>query len=280
MARDITKLYPDLQTKAALLILKCAEQGISIKIGECVRTLEEQNALYAKGRTAPGKKVTNAKGSSYSSMHQWGVAFDFYLDEDVDGDGKKSDDAYNNKTALFDKVGKIGQSIGLEWGGDWKSLKDRPHFQLPNWGSTPSKLKALYKTPGNFFRTWETLKKEIPVQTSVTQPSVTCDVDGNYTLEEFVFDVCTMFGATTAVGVLNKTITLSSKKNPTHKCVILIKKYMKAYGLYRGDVTIARWDSKLTEAVVAYQRNYLGMKKPDGEITAGKGMWKEMLKIK
>jgi len=29
-------------------------------------------------------------------------------------------------------VGAIGKSVGLEWGGDWTRLPDRPHFQLPS----------------------------------------------------------------------------------------------------------------------------------------------------
>lgn len=167
--RDITKLHPTLQKKAEELIALCKSNGISIKISECVRTVEEQDALYAKGRTAPGNKVTNAKGSSYSSMHQWGVAFDFYLDMDIDGDGAKSDDAYNNVTGLFDKVGRLGQSIGLEWGGAWKSIKDRPHFQLPDWGSTTTKLKNVYGTPNNFMATWS--KSTAPAPEPQPQPA-------------------------------------------------------------------------------------------------------------
>ena len=68
--RDIKALHPDLQEKIALLQKKCVAAGITIGIGECLRTKAEQDALYAKGRTKPGKIVTNAKGSSYSSMHQ------------------------------------------------------------------------------------------------------------------------------------------------------------------------------------------------------------------
>lgn len=154
--RDVKQLHPDLQKKVQQLITACAKQGITIGIGECVRTVAEQDALYAKGRTTLGNIVTNCKGSSYSSMHQWGVAFDFYLKMDVDGDGQISDDSYNDATGLFGKVGKIGQSIGLEWGGSWKSFKDKPHFQLPNWGSTASKLKKQYGTPDKFMKTWKT----------------------------------------------------------------------------------------------------------------------------
>ena len=55
---------------------------------------------------------------------------------------------------FFQKVGALGKSIGLEWGGDWKSIVDKPHFQLPDWGSTPSRLKSEYKTFNHFKKTW------------------------------------------------------------------------------------------------------------------------------
>lgn len=152
--RNISDLHPKLQEKVRELVKKCADKGIKIGIGECVRTVEEQDAFYAKGRTTAGSVVTNAKGSSYSSMHQWGVAVDFYLIMDVDKDGKTSDDAFNDATGLFEEVGKIGKSIGLEWGGDWKTIKDKPHFQLPDWGSTVALLKKKYGTPKKFMESW------------------------------------------------------------------------------------------------------------------------------
>lgn len=153
--KDITMCHPKLQKLAKKLIKECKKKGIYIKIGECLRTVAEQDALYAKGRTIAGNKVTNAKGSTYSSCHQWGIAFDFYLNMDVDKDGKKSDDAFNNSTGLFEKVGAIGKKIGLEWGGGWSSIKDRPHFQLPDWGSTTYKLRQKYGTPDKFMKTWK-----------------------------------------------------------------------------------------------------------------------------
>lgn len=174
--RDITELHPRLQEKIVELQKLCKKNGITIGIGECVRTVAEQDALYAQGRTKPGNKVTNARGSTYSSMHQWGPAFDFYLMMDVDGDGKTSDDAFNNATRLFNKVGKLGQSIGLEWGGSWKSIVDLPHFQLPDWGSTPAKLKALYGTPEKFMETWgktTTSNKQPNTASTITTPSKT-----------------------------------------------------------------------------------------------------------
>lgn len=153
--RDINALHPRMIEKVYQLIDLCAQNGITIGISECLRTVTEQDALYAKGRTAPGSIVTNAKGSSYSSMHQWGVAADFFLKMDIDGDGQISDDSYNNATKMFNKVGALAQSIGLEWGGSWKSIVDLPHVQLPDWGSTASKLRSTYGTPEAFMKTWE-----------------------------------------------------------------------------------------------------------------------------
>ena len=157
--RDITQLHPRLQPLAIELQKQCKKEGILIGISECLRTVAEQDALYAKGRTAPGNKVTNCRGVSFSSMHQWGVAFDVYLKMDVDKDGQTSDDAYNNTTKLFNRVGAIGKKLGLEWGGDWKSPVDLPHFQLPDWGSTAKKLKEQYGTPDKFMDTWKTDNK-------------------------------------------------------------------------------------------------------------------------
>lgn len=190
--RDMTQLHPRLQILALRLMAECAHVGISIRIGECVRTVAEQDALYAQGRTKPGIIVTKCKGSTYSSMHQWGIAFDFFLDMDIDGDGQKSDDAYNDKLGTFRKVGKIGQALGLEWGGDWQALVDKPHFQLPDWGSTATKLKKLYGTPDVFRQSWypsimaintKSSKEDIKwLQEQLTKYAKGCKiaVDGDY----------------------------------------------------------------------------------------------------
>lgn len=147
MAREINKLHPRLQDLITKLIIECNKQGLKIGISECVRTVSEQDTLYSYGRTDKSRgKVTNAKGSTYSSMHQWFIAFDFYRN---DGKG-----AYNDSDGFFTKVGKIGQKLGLEWGGAWISIKDKPHFQLSEWGSTPSKLRKEYGVPDKFKLSW------------------------------------------------------------------------------------------------------------------------------
>lgn len=144
--RDITLCHPRLQKLASQLTEECKSQGLMIEIGETLRTVAEQDALYAQGRTKPGEIVTNAKGSSYSSQHQWGIAFDFFR-----GDGKG---AYDESGDFFGRVGTIGKQIGLGWGGDWHSIVDKPHLYLPDWGSTTAPLKKQYGTPEKFMAAW------------------------------------------------------------------------------------------------------------------------------
>lgn len=145
MAREISQLHPRLQQKIAQLRELCEKEGLALGIGECFRSVQEQDALYAQGRTEPGAIVTNAPGSSYSSQHQWGIAFDFY--KNVSGHAYDDD-------AFFARVGALGKSVGLGWGGDWQSIVDRPHLYLPDWGSTPGPLKQQYGTFERFRATW------------------------------------------------------------------------------------------------------------------------------
>lgn len=152
--RDITKLHPILQYKLKQLQEICKKNGIPIGISECVRTVDEQDALYAKGRTSTGRIVTNARGSMYQSLHQWGVAFDFYLLKDVDGDGQIKDDTYNDSKGDFKRVGKYAKQLGLEWGGSWTSIVDKPHLQLPYWGSGSANIRNRYDTPSKFQDYW------------------------------------------------------------------------------------------------------------------------------
>lgn len=122
-SRALSDLHPKVAALAEELKARCAVEGIHIIITATLRDVEYQNELYAQGRTKPGKIVTNAKGGL--SFHNYGVAFDVVPLKD-------------NMTAMYEtsgefgkvwaKVGTIGESIGLEWGGNWK-FKDMPHFQ-------------------------------------------------------------------------------------------------------------------------------------------------------
>lgn len=119
MSKSLNDLQPYVEYLANKFLEKCASQNFPVVIYYTLRTIQEQNNLYAQGRTKPGKIVTNAKGGQ--SYHNYGLAFDAapLVNGQID---------WNNE-ALYRKMGSIGQSVGLEWGGSWVSFKDTPHFQ-------------------------------------------------------------------------------------------------------------------------------------------------------
>ena len=121
--KTIATLLPEVQPIARALVQKAQGIGITIKIISGLRTYAEQDALYAQGRTADGHIVTNARGG-YSN-HNFGIAFDVGVFE-----GSK----YLPESSKYRAVGALGVDLGLEWGGNWKTIVDQPHFQLrPNW---------------------------------------------------------------------------------------------------------------------------------------------------
>jgi peptidoglycan L-alanyl-D-glutamate endopeptidase CwlK len=107
--------------------------NVMCRFTHTLRTFAEQDALYAKGRTKPGPKVTNAR--SGSSFHNYGLAIDIVLLVDKNNDGLFESISWDVK-ADFDKDGKadwmeivrIFKEHGWEWGGDWR-FYDAPHFQ-------------------------------------------------------------------------------------------------------------------------------------------------------
>jgi peptidoglycan LD-endopeptidase CwlK len=131
--KSIQTLLPDVQPLARALVQKAAASGIEVKVISALRTYAEQDALYAQGRTTPGNKVTNARGR-YSN-HNFGIAFDI---------GVFSGTKYLPDSPKYKAVGVIGIDLGLEWGGNWSSIVDQPHFQLrPSWASALSERDML-----------------------------------------------------------------------------------------------------------------------------------------
>jgi peptidoglycan L-alanyl-D-glutamate endopeptidase CwlK len=121
--RNIASLHPRVQEKARefmqLAIPLMKRYGLDVRIISGLRTFAEQDALYAQGRTAKGRIVTNAR-AGYSN-HNFGTAFDVGLFE-----GKK----YLGESPKYKELGQAGKSLGLVWGGDFKSIKDEPHFEI------------------------------------------------------------------------------------------------------------------------------------------------------
>jgi peptidoglycan L-alanyl-D-glutamate endopeptidase CwlK len=138
--KNIATLLPEVQPVARALVQKAALNGIRIKVISGLRTYEEQDELYAQGRTKPGSQVTNARGG-YSN-HNFGTAFDIGVFE-----GQK----YLPDSVKYKAVGVLGTDLGLEWGGDWKSINDQPHFQLrPAWALGLAEKAMLAELRGRF----------------------------------------------------------------------------------------------------------------------------------
>lgn len=127
------------------LIALAAADGYTLQVTQSLRTVAEQDALYAQGRTKPGKKVTNARGGS--SWHNFGLAVDFCFI--VGGKPDWTD-------ALYTKIGKWASAVNLEWGGSWISIKDKPHVQLTK-GLQLSEARTLLKI-GGLAKVWQKIE--------------------------------------------------------------------------------------------------------------------------
>jgi peptidoglycan L-alanyl-D-glutamate endopeptidase CwlK len=125
--------------------VKITPAGVHPYITETLRTFERSNALYNQPHDGkdndgdgkvdePDEKVTNAPGGS--SFHNYGLAIDFVIQ--VNGIPKWG---VNDN---WMKVVKCFKEAGFVWGGDFKSIKDNPHFEM-TFGYTWRQLLAKYK---------------------------------------------------------------------------------------------------------------------------------------
>src|SRR5690348_5290934 len=120
-------VHPMLVAKVTRLLEAMNLLGHPMIVTDGVRAVEQQLALYAHGRTKPGKIVTYDDGVEKRSHHQvhvdgYGHAVDCTF---LDDHGQPTwDDA--KPWALY---GACAKSLGLIWGGDWK-MADRPHIEL------------------------------------------------------------------------------------------------------------------------------------------------------
>jgi peptidoglycan L-alanyl-D-glutamate endopeptidase CwlK len=132
--KNLATLNPKVQEMARRFLAEAAaslrSSGIVVKVISGTRTYAEQDALYAKGRTKPGPKVTNARGG-YSN-HNFSVAFDIGLFRGA---------VYLGESPLYRQLMPIGERHGLEAGGRWKSFPDEPHYQFTN-GQSLAQMRA------------------------------------------------------------------------------------------------------------------------------------------
>lgn len=143
--QKIAKLHPKVRKEVTLIVEECNQTltgRAQLRITQGLRTLAEQKALYAIGRTIPGKKITHAKAGQ--SIHNYGFAIDICLlinNTTVSWDTAKDWDT-DTKADWLECVA-IFAKYGWEWGGNWKTFTDLPHFEKKGY----SDWKKLQKLP-------------------------------------------------------------------------------------------------------------------------------------
>jgi len=121
-------------------------KGVRLRFTHTLRTFEEQSELYAQGRTTKGKIVTNAKGGT--SWHNYAMAMDIVILYDNDGNGTFETASWD-EDKYFMMVVNFFKSKGWFWGGEFRTFKDSPHFEM-TFGLTISQALAKYNAGETF----------------------------------------------------------------------------------------------------------------------------------
>jgi peptidoglycan L-alanyl-D-glutamate endopeptidase CwlK len=111
--REISELREGARSACKAFLSACESAGLDVFITETYRSQARQDELYAQGRTAPGQIVTWTRTSNHTGRQAWDISF--------------RSTGYSDRSK-FERAGKIGQALGIEWGGSWKK-KDLPHYQ-------------------------------------------------------------------------------------------------------------------------------------------------------
>lgn len=155
--KRVQLLHPLLREEATKILAE-TDAIVNTKNSFCrytftLRSFAEQAAIYAQGRTKPGKKVTNAKAGQ--SIHNYGLALDiaFVINgTEASWDTKKDWD--RDGQADWMEVVMIFKKYGWEWGGNWVTFKDMPHFQKSfglGWRDLLAKHNARDFIPGTTY---------------------------------------------------------------------------------------------------------------------------------
>ena len=127
-----------------------------IRFSDVLRTKEQQDELYKKGRSTSGKKVTWVRGGY--SYHNYGLAVDIVilLDKDRNGTFEAASwdtafDGNNDNIADWLQVAQIFNKYGWQWGliNSKGKRYDLPHFQK-TFGYKASELKRLPTFMGGY----------------------------------------------------------------------------------------------------------------------------------
>lgn len=139
-SRRLEDLHPQVRVMAERLLAKADAAGVPLTVTFTLRSMATQAALYAQGRTCPGCIVTNARAGY--SFHNYGLALDVVPTELLALPRWGDTPTHQARTdALWVKVGGLGKALGFRWGGDFTTIKDRPHFEWSG-GLTLAALRA------------------------------------------------------------------------------------------------------------------------------------------
>lgn len=94
------------------------------------RSMEEQEKLFAQGRTSPGPIVTNARAGKSPHNYQPSFAFDVAFRGRESNEVDWSHSLFENFALIIKEIDAGGKIL---WGGDFESFKDVPHFELRGW---------------------------------------------------------------------------------------------------------------------------------------------------
>ena len=132
--RCIRSLHPKAQRAARVFLTTLRVAGIDARVISGTRTYSEQDALYRRGRfgdTSP--RVTNARGGQ--SNHNFGIAWDIGIFKD--GKYLTTLKPYREAAAF--------KPAGVEWGGDWPTFPDAPHYQLALGGKGLADIRDCFE---------------------------------------------------------------------------------------------------------------------------------------
>ena len=144
----LAEVWPVLAARITQLAATLEAQGIDIRVVQGLRTVAQQDALYAQGRTTPGKVVTNCRGGY--SWHNYGMAVDCVPGQDIPNAPAYIPD-WNPEHPSWLAMEAAARSLGLTCGADWRTFVDYPHFQLTGQypdGAPDDEVRQIAKNQG------------------------------------------------------------------------------------------------------------------------------------
>ena len=159
---SLKDVYPPLAAKVRQMANMLVQENFMIRVTQGLRSWSQQDALYAQGRTAPGKIVTNCPGGY--SYHNFSLAVDCV--PSVGGVDTTYAPDWNADHPSWKRMEAVGQSLGLVSGATWRSFPDAPHFQLTGRfpeGAPDDEVRQLFKD-GGAQAVWDEVSKSLGLE--------------------------------------------------------------------------------------------------------------------